>query len=34
LFPLPDASGIEAKTELCATVSESLSLGVFRCRGL
>ena len=34
LFPLPDASGIEAKTELCATVSETLSLRFFRCEGL
>ena len=33
-FPLPDASGFEAKTELCAAVSESMSLDAFRCPGL
>jgi hypothetical protein len=31
VVPLPDASGIEAKTELCATVSDTLSLSAFRC---
>jgi hypothetical protein len=30
-LPVADAWRIEAKTELCATVSESLSLNAFRC---
>jgi hypothetical protein len=34
LFPLPRHWEFEAKTELCATVSETLSLDFFRYRGL